>query len=105
MAVLIKDVDHHFKVMTFNLRFDNPADGFIIYNTHLDHKSERSRQNGIKLIWEVISEKRLESHLPAFLLGDFNANPLSDEVAYLQHKMRNALDLIHHNPAEIGCTY
>ena len=57
---------------------------FIYYNTHLDHKSELARINGIKLIVEH-SRKNIAG-IPIVLSGDFNAAPASET-----YKIANAL--------------
>lgn len=49
---------------------------FAIFNTHLDHKSELARTNGIQLVVDKMSEVCPES--PAFLFGDMNAFPDSE---------------------------
>lgn len=48
---------------------------FAFFNTHLDHKSEDARNNGMKLILSVIKQY----NLPTILTGDFNS-PLDTEV-------------------------
>lgn len=49
---------------------------FAIFNTHLDHKSEDARINGIKLIISKIKEMGL----PTILTGDFNASRDTEPV-------------------------
>lgn len=45
---------------------------FAVFNTHLDHKSEAARINGIQLVLDKIEER---GDLPAMLLGDMNSSP------------------------------
>jgi len=48
----------------------------FLFNTHLDHKSEEARLEGMKLILDKMAEKRKafpQAHL--ILTGDFNARP------------------------------
>ena len=49
---------------------------FRFYNTHLDHRSELARVNGIKLIVE--HAKKNGKGEPMILTGDFNARPDSE---------------------------
>lgn len=49
---------------------------FRFYNTHLDHRSELARVNGIKLIVE--HAKKNGKGEPMILTGDFNAKPDSE---------------------------
>ncbi len=48
---------------------------FIYYNTHLDHRSENARVNGIKLL--VDHAKNNMPGVPLVISGDFNAKPNS----------------------------
>ena len=48
---------------------------FAVYNTHLDHKSELARINGIQLVLDKITEY---GSVPSMLLGDMNAYPNSE---------------------------
>ena len=54
---------------------------FAVFNTHLDHKSEDAKLNGIKLIISKIKQ----FNLPTILTGDFNA-PRDTEVVELCKK-------------------
>lgn len=47
---------------------------FVFVNTHLDHRGETARQEGIKLICRFI-EERFGADMPLVLTGDFNALP------------------------------
>lgn len=65
----------NYRICTCVILYDKFSEREIaVFNTHLDHKSEEARENGIKVILEKISE--LED-VPIILLGDFNANELS----------------------------
>lgn len=67
--------------------FEELATGkrFAFVNTHLDHRGETARQEGIKLICSFIKEKFGED-MPLILTGDFNALPDSPTL-----KTANAL--------------
>jgi len=43
-----------------------------LFNTHLDHQSEKARTEGIKLIIKEINQ-RTKNNEPVILMGDFNA--------------------------------
>lgn len=51
---------------------------FVYYNTHLDHRSELARINGIKLLVKHARENAFGR--PLVISGDFNAKP--DSVTY-----------------------
>ncbi len=48
---------------------------FAVFNTHLDHKSELARINGIQLVLDKIKEY---GDMPSMLLGDMNSFPDSE---------------------------
>ena len=52
---------------------------FAFVNTHLDHRGETARQEGIKLVCKFIGEK-FGADLPLVLTGDFNATPDSQTI-------------------------
>ncbi|WP_219091614.1 endonuclease/exonuclease/phosphatase family protein [Streptomyces sp. JJ38] len=57
------------------------VDGVVlhVYNTHLDAFSEPDRAQQAKQVVELVGDTR-----PAVLLGDFNAAPLTSEIATLR---------------------
>lgn len=58
------------RICTFALLKDKKTNQqFCFFNTHLDHKSDEARTNGVKLIISKINE----IGLPAVLTGDFNS--------------------------------
>ena len=65
---------------------------FAFVNTHLDHRGETARQEGIKLVCKFISDK-FGSDLPLVLTGDFNAKPDSDTLATANSLLKDARDV------------
>ena len=59
---------------------------FAVFNTHLDHKSEDARVNGIKLICKKI----IEIDLPTVLTGDFNSPRNLNAVSFASKTLTNA---------------
>lgn len=57
--------------------FKHKASGkvFAFANTHLDHKSLKAKENGIKLILDNLSRFK---NMPIILTGDFNSRPQSN---------------------------
>lgn len=55
---------------------------FCIYNLHLDHISESAKILGMRAALEHITEKQAADPLPFFILGDFNAKPGSETIAF-----------------------
>ncbi len=64
----------------------HPAGTLPVYVTHLNWKldqgSVRTRQ--VQRIVQEIESRLKDDHLPALLMGDFNAEPPSDEIRYLK---------------------
>ena len=53
-----------------------------IYNLHLDHKSERARQESVELLSRIMLERR-RAGVPVIVAGDFNALPDSSTITYM----------------------
>lgn len=52
-----------------------------VYNTHLDHISDKARVLGMQAVLERIRSDTQAFDLPYFLMGDFNAEPGSGPIA------------------------
>lgn len=66
---------------------------FFVFNTHLDHKSEEARRNGMALIVSKMAEATA-GVAPAILLGDFNCAPSADNAAGIAGRaMKNAAEV------------
>jgi len=62
-------------------------DGLIpVYVTHLNWKLDQGfiRIRQVQRIHDLITTRRKANHLPAILMGDFNAEPPSDEIRFLK---------------------
>lgn len=71
-----------------------------IFNTHLDHMSSEAREKGIQLIVERMDTMRSDSGIPAVLAGDFNSNPDSDVIRYLNEMgLHNAFSIVEERAA------
>lgn len=61
----------HYRICVYVCLKDlNTGKEFIVFNTHLDHKSEEARIKGIQVVLDKIAA--LDGR-PAFLMGDMNA--------------------------------
>lgn len=76
----------------------------IIYNTHLDHISEKAREEGIKLIINKIKNKKAEKNLPIILMGDLNSEPESSVVQFLKSKS-SLVDCYNFTTEKIGASF
>jgi len=61
---------------------------FYIYNTHLDHRSQISREKSVRLITSVIQSRSHQD--PFILMGDFNAGEDNAAIEYLLGKTNNS---------------
>lgn len=66
------------------LSYKNSGRSFYIFNVHLDHESQPSRENSTKLLVKRISEKKF----PVILTGDFNCG---DNNAAIQTVLASGL--------------
>lgn len=55
----------------------------LVYNTHLDHESAYAREKGLSQIFHRIKEDVALYSYPYILMGDFNAEPDSEELSLL----------------------
>lgn len=53
---------------------------FRMFNVHLDHLSSEGRVSQLEGLFGYINEQQKKVLLPAVILGDFNAEPDSDEI-------------------------
>ena len=61
----------HYRICTYIILRDRAtSEEFVVFNTHLDHVSDEARINGIKVVLDKIAEF---NNIPAFLMGDLNA--------------------------------
>ena len=67
----------------------------LIYNTHLDHKSQEAREKGIALVWQALNAKHRETGLPALVMGDLNATPDNAVVRFLRGQQPLAGQVAH----------
>jgi len=59
---------------------------FWVFNTHLDHKGEEARKEGLALVRNKIKEINTDG-LPAVLMGDFNTEPQHEIIAKMEEAM------------------
>lgn len=61
---------------------------FVVFNTHLDHKSTEARVNGIQVVVDKIAEF---GNIPAYLMGDLNATEDSDTIEFTKESFDDAM--------------
>ncbi|CAC9972672.1 endonuclease/exonuclease/phosphatase family protein [Flavobacterium panici] len=65
---------------------------FWVFNLHLDHMGEEARIKGVQLVLKKISEVNTKKY-PAFLMGDFNSEPNTPQIAEIKKVMDDTRDV------------
>ena len=77
---------------------------FYVYNTHFDHKSQRSKVKSAELLIEKMNDRK--SDIPVIFMGDLNSGKASAQIKNLQENSRLTLvDThfeVHPNDQETG---
>ena len=73
---------------------------FVVFNTHLDNVSDEARINGIAVVLDKIAEF---GNIPAFLMGDLNAEPDSTTIQSTKESFDDAALIA--ESADEGATY
>ena len=75
----------HIRICTWVRLVDKKTERkFYVYNTHLDNRSQFSREESVRFILNVI-DNRVDK-IPYVLMGDFNAGEDNEAIKYLQNK-------------------
>ncbi len=81
------------RVCTYALfQHKDSGEKFWIFNTHFDHRGNEARAESTKLILEKI-EKINDEKLPAFLMGDFNLEPETEEIKAISEELRDSRNI------------
>lgn len=81
----------HYRICIYVILRDKASGKeFVVFNTHLDHVSDEARIEGIKVVLEKIKEF---GNLPAFLMGDLNAEPDSKTILSTKEAFDDAHDI------------
>ena len=67
------------------------GDGLYVYNVHMDHRSQPSRERAAELIAARIAS-RAHGDEPVVVMGDFNAGESNPAVRYLRGETERASD-------------
>lgn len=90
---------------------EEPAIRFAVFNTHLDHVSQRARECASDLIWQHIRQYTRSRKIPVILMGDMNAEPTNPVIQFFRgnhwiHGQTAALtDVSSALPNPIGLTF
>lgn len=70
---------------------------FWVFNTHLDHVGNEARVKGVQLILSKMKEINAKNY-PAFLMGDFNSEPNTNQIAEVKKEMDDTQDVSKEKP-------
>ena len=70
---------------------------FWVFNLHLDHMGEVARVKGVQLVLSKIKELNTKNY-PAFLMGDFNSEPNTKQIAEIKKVMNDTRDVSKEKP-------
>ena len=91
----------HYRVACYVILKDKATEKeFVVFNTHLDNKSQEARIEGIRLVTDKIREF---GDIPAILMGDLNATPSSETILSTKTDFDDAHDIA--TISDEGATY
>ncbi len=70
---------------------------FWVFNVHLDHMGNEARVKGIQLILSKMKEANTKKY-PVFLMGDFNSEPETPQIAEVKKVMDDTRDISKEKP-------
>ena len=85
------------RICTWARFVDRDGQAFWLYNVHLDHESQPSRERSTALLAERIAGRRVPTE-PAIVTGDFNVGETNPAIARLTAPLPNAPPLLAATP-------
>jgi len=92
-------------------RIRHSLEEFVVYGTHLDHRSQAAREHGASMIREHVERARDLWGLPVIVAGDMNADPSNEAIRKLrmttdgQELLRDAADWHRARGGRVGATF
>jgi endonuclease/exonuclease/phosphatase family metal-dependent hydrolase len=82
-------------------RFDDKTGpSFYVYNVHLDHQSQPSRERSVELVLKTIAAR--EPAAPVIVTGDFNAGEANPATKAMATRFTDSFRLLHPQASEVG---
>jgi endonuclease/exonuclease/phosphatase family metal-dependent hydrolase len=82
-------------------QFDDAAGGtFYVYNVHLDHQSQPSREQSVALLLKTIDARSPAA--PVVVTGDFNAGEKNPAAVAMRQRFRDTFRALDPEAAEVG---
>jgi len=88
------------RICTWAYFEDREGPSFYLYNVHLDHVSQPSRERSATLLLERI--KTRDPKAPAVITGDFNAGEDNPAAAAMRAAFRDSFRVLQPDAREVG---
>ncbi|MEX2189287.1 MAG: endonuclease/exonuclease/phosphatase family protein [Bacteroidota bacterium] len=89
------------RICTWAVFREQTSDRLVaVYNVHLDHESQPSRERSTNLLLHTI--KRTGSDIPVVAMGDFNAGEQNPAVLVLKESLRDSYRELHPKDTVVG---
>ena len=88
------------RICTWAYVEDREGPSFYLYNVHLDHQSQPSREKSVALLLERI--KARDPKAPAVVTGDFNAGEANPAAQAMLAGFRDSFRVLHSDTTEAG---
>ena len=88
------------RICTWAYFEDLEGPSFYLYNVHLDHQSQPSREKSVALLLERVAARGPAA--PAVVTGDFNAGEANPAAKAMLASFRDSFRLLHPGAAEVG---
>jgi endonuclease/exonuclease/phosphatase family metal-dependent hydrolase len=88
------------RICTWAYFEDREGPAFYLYNVHLDHQSQASRERSAALLLERIGAR--DPKAPAVVTGDFNAGENNPAAVAMRGAFADSFRLLHPGATEVG---
>jgi endonuclease/exonuclease/phosphatase family metal-dependent hydrolase len=88
------------RICTWAYFEDREGPSFYLYNVHLDHQSQPSREKSVALLLARIAAR--DPKAPAVVTGDFNAGEANPAATAMLASFRDSFRLLHADVPEAG---
>jgi endonuclease/exonuclease/phosphatase family metal-dependent hydrolase len=88
------------RICTWALFDDKQGRAFYVYNLHLDHISQPSRERSVRLLLDRIAARNPAA--PVVVTGDFNTGEKNSATQAMLKNFRDTFRVVHANEAEVG---
>jgi len=88
------------RICTWAYFEDREGPAFYLYNVHLDHQSQPSRERSAALLLERIGAR--DPKAPAVVTGDFNAGENNPAAVAMRGAFADSFRLLHPGATEVG---